>query len=311
MRVHFTLQKLCIALGLSLLLSFQAANAQLRVLACEPEWQALVEALGGDHVDVSSATTAFQDPHFIEARPSLIARTRRADLLVCTGAELEIGWLPLLLRQSGNAKIQTGQQGLFLAASQVPRIEVPQELDRSHGDVHASGNPHVHWDPRRLLTIAKALSERLSLIDGENTADYKQKFRVFEDKWLANIERWEQQAVSLKGSQVVVYHKNWSYLLKWLGIEAVGDLEPKPGVPPTSAHLAQLLKTVRAQKIHAIVLANYQESKGAYWLSEKSDIPVAQLPFTVGATPEIQTLESLYDSVIAQLVETVDQESKP
>ena len=133
--------KLIAIISLCLLLLNPQAFAKVQVFACEPEWKALTETLGGDRVTAFSATTAFQDPHHIEARPSLIAKTRRADLLVCTGAELEIGWLPLLLRQSGNAKVQQGQTGYFLAASQVKRIEVPTETDRSKGDVHASGNP--------------------------------------------------------------------------------------------------------------------------------------------------------------------------
>lgn len=285
----------------SLLLTSFSAAAKVNVFACEPEWKSLAQALGGERVKAFSATTAFQDPHYIEARPSLIAKTRQADLLVCTGAELEIGWLPLLLRQSGNASIQENQPGFFLAAEQVERIEIPTQLDRSQGDVHASGNPHVHWDPYRLLTIAKALSERLISIDSDYTKDYQANFRAFEAKWQKQIKAWETQAAQLKGKKVIVYHKNWSYLTNWLGLEEVGNLEPKPGIPPTSTHLTSLLKMVRSTGADYILVANYQDDKGARWLSDKTDIPVSKLTYTVGGSEKASDLSSLYNEVLMVL----------
>ena len=222
--------------------------------------------------------------------------------MVCTGAELEIGWLPLLLRQSGNAKIQENQPGFFLAASQVERIQVPTELDRSQGDVHAAGNPHVHWDPRRLLTIATALSQRLQTIDPAHSADYQRHLDRFLADWTQQIQAWEVQTAPLRGKKVIVYHKNWGYLLNWLGIEVVGDLEPKPGIPPTSSHLAKLLHQARATKPDYILMANYQDAKGARWFSEKTGIPVLSLPFTVGGTAQAKDLTSLYNAVLSTLI---------
>ena len=294
--------KLLATVSLSLLLITPAAFSKVDVFACEPEWKSLVEAIGGELVKVYSATTAFQDPHHIEARPSLIAKTRQADLLVCTGADLEIGWLPLLLRQSGNSVIQESELGFFLAASQVERIEVPTELDRSQGDVHAAGNPHVHWDPYRLINIAEALSKRLQAIDPDNKAHYEQRLERFVADWRASITRWEQQADVLRGKRVIVYHKNWSYLLKWLQVDVVGDLEPKPGIPPTSAHLANLLSKMRSNKPDFILMANYQNDKGAQWLSEKTNVPVLRLPFTVGGSEQASNLETLYNEVLSTLV---------
>ena len=298
-----TSMKRLLTLGLSLLLIAPQAMAKVNVFACEPEWKALTEAIGGELVKVYSATTAFQDPHYVEARPSLIAKTRRADLLVCTGAELEVGWLPLLLRQSGNDVVQESEPGYFLAASQVERIEVPAELDRSHGDVHASGNPHVHWGPYRLLIIAEALSRRLQKIDPTNAERYQQQTDRFAEDWKAAIKHWEEQAAGLKGKKAVVYHKNWSYLLNWLQMDVIGDLEPKPGIPPTSSHLASLLSTVRSDKPDFILIANYQDDKGAQWLSDKSGVKVLSLPFTVGGSKEATDLFSLYDDVLARIVD--------
>jgi len=293
--------KLPFFVSLSLMLLVPQAFAKVNVFACEPEWKSLVETIGGSHVKVYSATTAFQDPHHIEARPSLIAKTRQADLLVCTGAELEIGWLHLLLRQSGNASIQENERGHFLAADHVVRIEVPKELDRSNGDVHAGGNPHVYWDPNRLLTIADALTQRLQLIDPKNQSFYQQNFTVFNERWKKNIVRWEKQAAVLQGKKVIVYHKNWSYLINWLGLIEVGDIEPKPGLPPTSAHLAYLLKQARSDQPDYILLANYQNPKGAKWLSKKTNIPLMSLPFTVGGSQQAIDLESLFDEVLSTL----------
>ena len=295
--------KLTCVVSLSLMLLVPQAFAKVNVFACEPEWKSLLETIGGSHVKVYSATTAFQDPHHIEARPSLIAKTRQADLLVCTGAELEIGWLPLLLRQSGNASIQEGEPGYFLASDHVERIEVPKELDRRDGDVHAGGNPHVHWDPNRLITIANALAQRLQLIDPKNDMFYRQQFTTFHERWKKNIVRWEQKAAVLRGKKVIVHHKNWSYLINWLDMKELGDIEPKPGLPPTSAHLARLLEQTRADQPDYILLANYQNPKGARWLSKKTQVPLLSLPFTVGGSKQATDLESLYDEVLSALTQ--------
>lgn len=279
-----------------------AGIAKMNVFACTPEWKALADQIGGDDIKSYSATTAFQDAHFIEARPSLIAKTRKADLVVCTGADLEVGWLPVLLRKSGNAGVQPQTDGLLLAAEVVDRIEVPTELDRSHGDIHAAGNPHVHWDPYRVLTIAKTISERLSAIDRQNANDYAERYSAFESSWKKRIAEWEALASSLRGKKVIVHHKSWSYLVDWLGIEVVGDLEPKPGLPPTSRHLASLLERTQNSGVDYILVANYQDPKASEWLSKRSNIPVLRLPFTVGGSSDSKDLASLYESVLGALV---------
>lgn len=299
------IQIIAAALAALLTVSMEA-QAKLNVFACEPEWKSLAETLGGEQVKVTSATTAFQDPHHIEARPSLIAKTRRADVLICTGSELEIGWLPLLLRQSGNGSVQEGQPGYFMASEQVSRIEVPQQMDRSMGDIHAGGNPHVHLDPHRLLTIAQAFSARLQALDPDHKDDYQGRLENFEARWLTAIESWEKQAVALKGKKVVVHHKNWSYLLNWLGVEAVADLEPKPGIPPTSSHLVSLLQVTKAEQPEAILVAAYQDDKGARWLADKSGVPLVRLPFTVGGNEDAGDLTSLYENTLSLLLSAVN-----
>lgn len=296
----YTLTALLLA-GLSLLWSI-GAQAALNVLACEPEWGALVTEIAGDKAKVNVATTARQDPHRIEARPSLIARARRADLLVCTGAELEIGWLPLLQRESGNARIQAGQPGFFEAALHAALIEKPTALDRSMGDVHASGNPHFYLDPRNLLPVAEALSARLSGLDPANAGHYRARLEDFSTRWKAAIARWERSAAPLKGMSVAVHHKNWSYLLHWLGMEAVVDLEPKPGVDPSAAYLSEVVSRLSRTPAQMVLRASYQSPRPSQWVSQKAGIPAVELPFTVGATDRAKDLFGLFDDIIERML---------
>ncbi|MEO6269766.1 MAG: zinc ABC transporter substrate-binding protein, partial [Lautropia sp.] len=237
------------------------AQASLQVLACEPEWGALAQELGGSLVEVSVATSALQDPHQIQAKPSLIARARRADLVVCTGADLEVGWLPILVQQSGNARIQPGQPGHFEAADVVRKLDVPPQLDRSQGDVHAAGNPHIQTDPRNIALVALALSVRLQQVDPAHAADYASREADFSRRWQQATERWTMQAASLKEVAVVSQHKAFSYLYDWLAMKAVAVLEPKPGVDPTTSHLQGVLTKLQGTPVRMILHAAYQDPR--------------------------------------------------
>jgi zinc/manganese transport system substrate-binding protein len=278
------------------------ANAALNIFACEPEWGALAKELGGDRASVYVATTALQDPHRIEARPSLIARARSADLLVCTGAELEVGWLPLLQTQSGNAKIQSGQPGYFEAASAAALIERPERVDRAMGDVHAAGNPHLHLDPRNIARVAAALGERMARVDPAQAAYYADRQKAFLERWREASVRWERQAPALRGLPLVVYHKDLSYLVAWLGMREVGSLEPKPGLPPNTAHLSDLLARLKQAPAKAVVRSAYSDPRPAEWLAQRAGIPAVTVPFTVGGTEQAKDLFSLYDDTLARLL---------
>nr|VFJ60278.1 MAG: zinc/manganese transport system substrate-binding protein [Candidatus Kentron sp. FW] len=283
----------------SILSIINPAHADVRVFACEPEWSALVRSLGGKHVTIYTATTNRQDPHHIQARPSLIAKARRADLLICSGAELEIGWLPLLLRKSGNPKIQPGQPGHFMATDYVTLLEKPTVLDRSEGDIHAAGNPHIQLDPMRMLQVAENLSRTLAKIDPAHLADYREKLASFTGKWQDSLSRWRERAQPIKGKSIVVHHNNWVYLRKWLGLDQAATLEPKPGIPPTSSHLSQLLSGLQQTAVHKIIYASYQDDRAANWLSEKTGIPTIALDISP-ATDEtlIQWFERLIDQLL-------------
>ena len=278
------------------------AAAALSVFACEPEWGALAQELAGNSVTVYPATTALQDPHRIEARPSLIARARSADLVVCSGADLEAGWLPLLLAQSGNSRIQPGSPGYFEASLHVARLEIPKSIDRSQGDIHAGGNPHVHLDARNIARIAAALAERMIHLDPANAAGYRARALAFQERWRAAIARWEQQAAKLKGIAVVVHHRDMSYLIDWLGMREAASLEPRPGIPPTSSHLAVLVEHMRREPAKAVIFSAYSNPRAAEFLSEHSRIPAVMLPYTVGGSDRATDLFGLFDDTIARLL---------
>jgi len=278
------------------------ALAALNIVACEPEWGALAKEIGGEQARIYVATTALQDPHRIEARPSLIARARSADLMVCTGAELEIGWVPLLQTQSGNGKIQAGQPGFFEAASVVPLLERPARIDRSLGDVHPAGNPHIHLDPRNIERVAAALEERMAQLDPGQAGHYQEQEKRFLGRWREATARWEKQAQPLKGLPVIVHHKNLSYLIAWLGMREVGTLEPKPGLPPSGAQLNELLQMQKRAPASAVLRAAYNDPRPSEWLAGQAGIPAVMLPFTVGGTDGAKDLFSLYEDTLTRLL---------
>jgi len=297
---HF--KTLAAAVLLPLALWAVPAQAALHVFACEPEWAALTKELGGDLVDVASATTALQDPHQIQAKPSLIARVRNADLVVCTGAELEIGWLPPLLQQSGNAKVQPGQPGNFAAADFVRKLEVPTQLDRSQGDVHAAGNPHIQTDPRNIAAVAGALGARLAQVDPLHVAQYADRQAKFMQRWEQAMARWSAQAAPLRGAAVVSQHKAFAYLYDWLGLKEVAVLEPKPGVEPTPSHLQEVLATLKAKPAKMVIYSAYLDPRPSEWLSKNAGIPAVKVPFTVGGTEGAKDLFGLFDDTVTRLV---------
>ncbi len=279
------------------------ALADVEVFACEPEWAALATELGGDLVDAESATTPLQDPHYIQARPSLIARVRRADLIVCTGADLEVGWLPLLLRQAGNASVQPGQPGYMSAADFVELLDKPANVDRALGDVHPYGNPHIQTDPRNIGKVASALAERLASLDPANAATYRSRLEDFSARWQSAVERWTAQVAPIAGMQVVTHHKGWVYLESFAGLVEVGNLEPKPGLPPSAAHLAELLGQLEGKNVGLIIRSVYEDAKASEWLAGRTSIPYVVLPHTVGSVPGTDDLFGLFDVIVKTLVE--------
>ena len=289
-------------LALLLIASAGAAHAALNVFACEPEWGALAKELGGSDVTVYTATTGLQDPHHIQARPSLIAKMRQADLVVCTGAELEIGWLPVLLTESGNDKVQPGQTGYFEAARCISLLEVPLRLDRSQGDIHAAGNPHIQTDPRVIARVAGPMAKAMAQLDVARAADYTKREQSFQARWAQAIKTWEAKAAPLKGVPVAVQHDAFPYLENWLGLKRVAVLEPKPGVEPSVSYLATVLERLKANPAKMVIRAAYQPDRPSLWLSERAGFPAVSLPFTVGGDAEAGDLYTLFDDTVNRLV---------
>jgi len=278
------------------------AHAALKVLATTSDWGALTTELGGERVDVYVATTALQDVHRVEARPSLVARARTADLVVATGAEVEIGWLPVLIQESGNSRIRPGSPGYFEAASVLKLLEVPATVDRAMGDIHPQGNPHVQLDPHNIQAVARALTAKLSALEPAQAAYYATRAKDFEARWAQAITRWEAKAAPLKGASVVIMHRDQAYLCHWLALHEVASIEPKPGVPPTASYLGQLVTKLTAAPPKMILLNAYNDPKPASWLSARIHAPAVVLPFSVGGTPEAKDLFGLFDDTINRLL---------
>lgn len=283
-------------------LAARPAAATLNVFACEPEWAALATELGGDDVSTYSASTAVQNVHKLQARPSLIAKYRQADLVVCTGAELEIGWYPALAEKGNNPKVRIGTPGYFEASRFVRMLEVPVSVDRSLGDVHAYGNPHVHTSPANIAPIARALAERLAALDGERAEAYRRRFEAFSVRWEQALAAWQTRAAPLRGMPVVSHHKTWVYLYDWAGIREVATLEPKPGIPPSGGHLERVLATLKSDPARLVVYSSYEDPRAAAWLSERTRIPAVMLPFSVGGVPGADDLFAYYDALIGRLL---------
>jgi zinc/manganese transport system substrate-binding protein len=283
------------------------ASANLNVFACEPEWGALATEIGGDKVQVYTATNGGQDPHQVQARPSLIASARRANVTVCTGAELEVGWLPQIIQQASNAHIAPGTPGSFEATSAVHMMELPASVDRSQGDIHAGGNPHIQTDPRNMIPVSRAMAARFAQLDPANAAVYQSRQANFEQRWNAALARWTQRAAPLRGISIAVQHHAWIYLETWLGMREIIPLEPHPGVPPSSGYLAQVLARLQTTPARFVIRAAYEDNRPADFISQRAHIPAVVLPFTVGGDPQARDLFSLYDDTITKLLAGIGQ----
>ncbi len=281
------------------------ASAAVNVFACEPEWAALAKEIGGENVSVTAATTGSEDPHHVRAKPSLLAAMRRADMVFCTGAGLEAGWLPVLMQQAAGASVQPGSPGYLMASSSVRMLGVPEKVDRAMGDVHPEGNPHIQTDPRNILAAAKDLAGRLGQADPSNAAAYQDNLSRFAQSWQASIARWESGAAALRGLPVVVYHDEWAYMNRWLGLKEVATLEAKPGVPPTPSHLRDVLAAAKGSGVKIILLSPFDNDEAARWLAGQTGAQIVRLPFTVGGAEGADTLEAVFAQTLSRIGQAV------
>src|ERR1700730_12904393 len=282
------------------------AQAALKVVSSIPILGSLAKEVGGDRVEVQSLAKGYQDPHFVEAKPSLMLVLNRADLLLHVGLELEIGWPPPLVLGSRNPKIQPGELGNLDCSRSIPVLDVPTtKLDPSIGDIHPPGNPHYWLPPANAKIIAREIAERLQELDPDGRAEYGKNLAAFNKRVDAKTREWAPMTVKLKGVKVATYHKSWSYVSQWLGLQEVGYVEPKPGIPPDPQHLARLITVMKQEGAKLLMMENFYNKSVATLVAEKAGAKLITLPTDVGATPEIKDWFSLVETVLKALSSSV------
>jgi zinc/manganese transport system substrate-binding protein len=281
------------------------AEATLKVAATIETLADLARQVGGDRVDVTSMSHGYMDPHFIQAKPSLVLTLNRADAVVYVGLELEVGWLPPLVQQSRNGRIQQGQPGNIDASTAIDVRDVPRNIPadqlRAMGDIHPLGNPHYWIPPKNARAIARLLARRFSELDAAGASTYQARLATFERALSAKEAQWSAAAAPLKGTKIVTHHKSWSYVAEWLGLVELGYVEPKPGTPPSADHTGRLIETMRAQGAKLVIHEDFYPSSLAKFIADKGGAREVSCPSDVGATPAIKTYFDLVDAVIAAL----------
>jgi zinc/manganese transport system substrate-binding protein len=278
--------------------------AKIRVVTSLPSFGDIATNVGGDEVDVDSLTKGTQDPHFVDAKPSLILKLNKADLLIRAGLGLEDGWLPPLVTGARNAKIQNGGDGNLDASARMSLKEVPTgKIDRSQGDVHPGGNPHFMTDPRNGIVLAKAIAEYLSKIDPSKADFFKKRSDAYISKLRAKITIWEKSLAALKGKKVVTYHKSWIYFSEWVGLEEVGYLEPKPGVPPSPDHIAKLIGLMKQKNVPIIIMEPFYPKGVGEDVASRTSSQLLILPTEVLGVPEAKTYIDMYNYIVQKMNE--------
>jgi zinc/manganese transport system substrate-binding protein len=278
------------------------ASAALRVVTTTEGLAALAREVGGDRVAVESLSRGVQDPHFVDANPMLAVKLRDADLLVDVGLELEIGWLPPLVNQSRNAAIQPGGARRLSAASVIQVLDVPTGVvDRSRGDLHPGGNPHFLTDPRRGAQVARAIAARLAELDPAGAAGYQSRAGAFTARLDAALARWRAQLAPLQGHKILVHHRTLTYFLDWTGLVSAGEMEPRPGTPPPSSHLADLVTLARKEGIKACVVENFYDSKADELVARLAGGKVVRIPGDVGGEAGAASYEAWLDLLVQRI----------
>ncbi|MFL6515717.1 MAG: metal ABC transporter substrate-binding protein [Chthoniobacterales bacterium] len=282
----------------ALLLVIPAAQAKLNVVATLPDFGALTREIGGNNVVVTVLAKPTEDPHFVDARPSFVVALRNADVLVEGGAELEIGWLPPLLQNARNPKIDTGKPGRVVASQGIKLMNVPTEVTRAAGDVHVLGNPHFATDPIIAKAIALHISQALSALDAANAAAYQANYKTFETTINAKLQQWGAAMLPFKGRPVVAYHDSWPYFAHRFGISIDIFLEPKPGIPPSPSHLAEVIAQMKAQHIKAIIVEPFHDRKIAEKVAAETGAKVVDFAQFPGGLPGTDTYVQLIDKLV-------------
>jgi zinc/manganese transport system substrate-binding protein len=278
------------------------ALAAPKVVTTTEGLAAIAREVAGDAARVESLSRGIQDPHFVDANPMLAVKLRGADLLVDVGLELEAGWLPPLVLQSRNRDILPGGSRRLTAASAVAVLDAPTgPVDRSRGDLHAGGNPHFLTDPRRAVEVAAAMTERLAALDPAHAAGYRERLAGFRDRVTSARTRWEATLAPLRGGKIFTHHRTLSYFLDWSGIVSAGELEPRPGVPPPPAYLAELVERARRERVRAIVVENYYDTRSADVVAKHAGAKVVAIPGDVGGEAQVRSYEQYVDALVTRI----------
>ena len=278
-----------------------SASAQLRVVATTPDLASVAREIGGDRVNVVALAKPTEDPHYVDAKPSHIVTLNRADALIEGGAELELGWLPPLLENSRNSKISAGAPGRIVASEGVKMLEVPTSFDRSKGDVHSLGNPHFMIDPVTVRIIARNIAGHFAQIDPKNAATYNGNLSRFNTKLDAKYADWQKQLAPYRGARIVTYHKDFVYLAQRFGLTIVDELEPKPGIAPSPAHLAQVIGKMKSSNAKVILVQPFQNRKTAETVARQTGATVLDISQQPGAVPNTTTYFDLMDNIVKTL----------
>ena len=289
------------ALALLSLTTVLSAQAKLNVVTTLPDGAAIAREIGGDNVDVTVLAKPTEDPHFVDARPSFVVKLREADVLIDGGAELEVGWLPPLLQNARNPKLQVGQPGRVEASQGIRLMEVPGQLSRAAGDVHAMGNPHFLIDPIIAKTVAAHIANAFAAVDSAHAAQYQANQKKFEATINAKLQEWGAKLLPFRGQSLVAYHDSWPYFAHRFGFKIDIFLEPKPGIPPSPSHLADVIAQMKAQKIKAIIVEPYHNRKIAEKVAQSTGAKVVDFAQFPGALPGTETYEQLIDKLVSNL----------
>lgn len=294
------MKKILMALSI-LFISSPAYADNLNIVTSYPYIEDITKKIGQDKVNVSSLSKGEWDPHFIVPKPSLIAKSRRADLLIINGAQLEIGWLPQIIRQANNPEIQAGSKGFLDLSNYINLIQVPSNISRAQGDVHPLGNPHFILDPDNVLIVSKVINEKLCQLDNSNCSYYSKNNQEFTKKWKDKIKVWNNKMKYLKNIKVIEYHRVFDYFLNKYGLKVENTLEPLPGIPPTPKHLATIIDTVRKESIKVNLRAVYNPIEPSKLLSDKTGSNLVTLPHDVNSDKNTDDIFSLFDEIIKRL----------
>jgi zinc/manganese transport system substrate-binding protein len=293
------------ALGAGLMAA-TPARAALNVIATTEDLASIAREVGGDKIKVESLSRGYQDPHFVEAKPSFVFKLNKADLLIVVGRELEIGWLPPLITQARNAKIQPGADGYLDASLTAKILEIPTgQITRAMGDVHPLGNPHFWLDPDNGKRIAKAIEKKLATMDAANAASYAQREEDFERRLNAADKGWQAQMAPYKGTKIVTYHRSWPNFADHFGLDVMGYVEPRPGIPPSPSHTLELIKAMKEQNVKIILVEPYFDLKTPNSIARETGAKVLMLPPSVGGVPEVTDYIKLFDHDVRQIVDAI------